>query len=72
MKRMTLKRARTRAGFSQLALARAARVDQTTISKLEIGKVVNPSFSTICRLAAALDIDPRVLKFGLEVDQVSA
>lgn len=61
---MTLRQARKRARLSQVALGRAANVDQAAISKLELGRVTRPTFDTICRLAAALDIDPRLLKFG--------
>lgn len=77
MKRITLRRARQRAGLSQLALARAAGMDQSAISKLELAKVADPSFSVGLKLAKALGIDPRVLKFGAadapatESDQVA-
>lgn len=65
MKRITLRQARKRRGLSQVQLAKAASMDQTSISKLEVGKVLDPSFETVVRLAAALDIDPRTLKFGV-------
>lgn len=67
MKRMDLRTARMKAKLSQAELAEASDVDQPTISRLETGKVSNPNFDTVLKLAAALDIDPRVLVFGEQV-----
>lgn len=61
---MTLHEARSRAGLTQVQLADAADLDQAYISKLELGKVIDPSFTTVLRIAKALGIDPQVLKFG--------
>lgn len=63
MKRMSLKDARKRAGLTQVELAKAAHLDQAYISKLELGKTSDPGFSAVVRLAKALGLDPRVLKF---------
>lgn len=65
MKRLTLKQARTRCHLTQVALAEKTGLDQTTISKLELGKVPNPGIDTVLRLASALDLDPRALRFGV-------
>ncbi len=67
MKRMDLRTARKRAKLSQGALAAAAHVAQPIISRIENGKVENPAFDTVIKLAKALDIDPRALVFGESV-----
>lgn len=64
MKRITLKAARLRARLTQAELAERSGLDQAYISKLEIGKVMNPSFQTVTALADVLDLDPRLLRFG--------
>ena len=61
---MTLRDARRRAELTQTALADKAGLEQAYISKLEIGKVANPSFETVLALAVALNLDPRQLRFG--------
>lgn len=63
MKRWTLRDARKRAGLTQVELAAAANLDQTYISKLELGKITDPSFTTVVRLAKPLGLDPQALKF---------
>lgn len=64
MKSITLRAARKRAGLTQVELATASGVDQTAISKLEVGTIANPGFDTVLKLANALDVDPRTLRFG--------
>jgi transcriptional regulator with XRE-family HTH domain len=64
MKQVTLRQARQKAKLTQEALADKSGVDQTTISNLEVGRAIRPTFDTACALAAALNIDPRRLKFG--------
>ena len=44
---------------------------QTTISNIEIGRVSNPKWDTVCVLAEALSIDPRQLKFESDNDKQS-
>jgi transcriptional regulator with XRE-family HTH domain len=57
-----LRHLRKRAGFSQEGLAREAEVSVATIVKLEAGRVVDPTWSTIRRLAKALKVDCRVFE----------
>jgi len=52
--------------LSQEALGARAGMDQTAISKLELGKVSEPLFSKGIALADALELDPHRLKFGVE------
>lgn len=66
MKRMDLRTARIRKHLSQADLAEASGVQQPIISRLETGKTEKPEWETVRRLAEALDVDPRVLKFGPE------
>lgn len=58
--------------MTQVQLAAQAGIDQTAISKIEVGAVTNPSFDTVVALAAALDIDPRTLRFDHPESGVSA
>jgi predicted transcriptional regulator len=51
---MTFKDMRTKARLSQRKLAALAAVDQTTISKIEIGDVRDPRYSTVDSLARVL------------------
>ncbi|MFA6046374.1 MAG: helix-turn-helix transcriptional regulator [Phycisphaerales bacterium] len=62
---ITLKQARTRAGLTQVALAEKSGVRQNNISRLETGHIPNPHLDTVLRLASALRVDPRHLRFGL-------
>jgi transcriptional regulator with XRE-family HTH domain len=50
-----LRRARLGRGWSQRGLERASGVDQTTISRLENGRLVNLGFLRIVALVAALE-----------------
>ncbi len=62
MKSFTLKVARKDLrGLTQDELAAKSGVDQTTISGIEIGKVTNPTFRTVCKLAKALRLRPEQL-----------
>jgi transcriptional regulator with XRE-family HTH domain len=63
-KPQTLKQAREARGLTQEQLEAASLVTQGTISLIETGSVKNPSWSTVRALAAALDVDPRELRFG--------
>jgi transcriptional regulator with XRE-family HTH domain len=68
MKPTTLKQARERRGLTQAELADAAGVDQATVSRLEIGRVSNPSFDTVKKLARALRVAPEALTFDARHD----
>jgi transcriptional regulator with XRE-family HTH domain len=57
-----LRELRERAGFSQEGLAREANVSVGTIVKLESGRIVDPAWSTIRRLAKALKTDTRAFE----------
>lgn len=54
---MTLREARKRRKLTQEQLAAISGVDQTTISNLERGAVQSPTWDTVAKLCAALDID---------------
>lgn len=62
--KLTLREARRKRGLSQEALAERSGLLQTSISKLELGKIVEPLFSNGLALADALEMDPHTLKFG--------
>lgn len=53
--------------LSQEALAEVAAFDRTYVSLLERGKR-NPSFTNLCRIAAALGTTPSELLEGLSYD----
>jgi transcriptional regulator with XRE-family HTH domain len=55
-----LKEVRTRRLLTQVQLADKSGVNQVTIARIERNQV-DPRFSTIRRLAAALDVDPTEL-----------
>jgi transcriptional regulator with XRE-family HTH domain len=55
--------AREGAGLTQNALARRARMTASQVSQVESGKRVDPQFSTVARLAAAL---------GVPLDEIAA
>jgi len=61
--------ARTEAGITQLELAGLAGVHETNISKLERGES-DPKFSSLIRIAAALEVDPADFVRGIGADQL--
>jgi len=71
VKQQSLREARQRRGMSQEQLAAASGVKQTNISAIERGAIRDPNWSTVAKLAAALGLDPRALRFGM-TDQVNA
>lgn len=64
MKAIYLKAARDKAGLTQQELEAKAGVTQAVISKLERVSTVRPAFDTVIKLADALHVDPRRLRFG--------
>jgi transcriptional regulator with XRE-family HTH domain len=59
---MTFRELRERKGFKTGSeLARTARVQQTTVSQLDYGKVTDPRYSTVEALAEALGTTPAVV-----------
>lgn len=44
---------------------------QTAISNIEIGRVLNPKWDTVCVLAEALGIDPREIRFDGDTEKQS-
>ncbi len=66
MKQITLKQARRNAGLTQEALEELAGVTQATISAIESGRVQDPGFQIVCKLARVLDVDPRRLRLGVK------
>lgn len=62
---MHLRETREQRGLTQMALAELAGVDQTTISKIEVGTMQTPSWPIVARLAKALRVKPEAL-FPLE------
>jgi transcriptional regulator with XRE-family HTH domain len=60
---MTFKAMREAAGLTQVALAERAKLDQTTVSQIETGKIKSPQFATVAKLAKAL---------GKTVEEVAA
>jgi transcriptional regulator with XRE-family HTH domain len=59
-----LKKVRRRAMLTQEQLAERSGVGITTINRIETGTVKDPHFSTLRKLAAALEVDPAELVRG--------
>jgi transcriptional regulator with XRE-family HTH domain len=57
-----LLRYRQRLELTQEALAERARLEQTTISKLETGKVRRAHYKTVAKLARALETEPSIIR----------
>jgi transcriptional regulator with XRE-family HTH domain len=64
MKEFTVRQARERAKMTQVELAEASGLDQTTISDFETGRNTNPRLKTVRALAKALGIRPVQLRFS--------
>ncbi|ANO57353.1 MULTISPECIES: helix-turn-helix domain-containing protein [Pseudomonas] len=56
----TLRTVRLRKGLSQMQLAERLQTSQPQVAKIESGKV-DPQYSTLVKLGAALDLDPNAL-----------
>jgi transcriptional regulator with XRE-family HTH domain len=65
VKRITLREARQRRGLTQEQLESLSGVTQANISAIERGAVQDPNSSTLIKLADALGLDPRALRFGV-------
>lgn len=59
-----IKHARTEAGLSQSALARACKVDPSAINKLESGETKTLSSALLLKLAATLSVDSNWIATG--------
>jgi predicted transcriptional regulator len=59
--RDNLRRARRRAGLTQIELAEKSNVGITTITRIESGHIPEPRVSTLRKLARALGISPAEL-----------
>ena len=64
MKPVYLRTIRERKKLTQTQLGEKAGVLQKTISKLETDSETKPAFDTVAKLADALGVDPRALRFG--------
>lgn len=64
MKSIYLLTARTKAKLTQEQLEEKAGVPQAVISKLERNPDAKPAADTVFKLADALNVDPRALRFG--------
>lgn len=62
---------RLKLGVSQDDVANLAGINVSNYGKIERG-LSNPTFHTVIRVAAVLDIDPAVLVQGLGVDSLPA
>ena len=51
-----IKKLRLKQGFSQDELARLSDIPYTTLTKIESGKIQNPSFKAVSKIAKALNI----------------
>jgi len=60
-----LREQRVTAGVSQEALALSADVDRTFVSQIERG-IRQPTLTTLCKLARALDVQPSTLVSRME------
>jgi transcriptional regulator with XRE-family HTH domain len=58
---MRLKEIRNKKGITQDQLAAKSGIDQTTISAIERGIIMNPTWDTVKRLSSALRVKPEIL-----------
>lgn len=66
MKQVTLRQARRQKKLTQEQLEAMSGVSQSVISTIERGDKADPASSTLLKLAAALDLDPRALKLSAQ------
>lgn len=60
----TLKKARTRAGLSQAAVARASGINPAYLSQIENDRRGDPQFETVARICAAIGLSLDDLRSG--------
>lgn len=72
MKAIYLKDARDKAGLTQEQLESKAGVPQAVISKLERTATARPAFDTVVKLADALEVNPRALRFGRQPESMAS
>jgi transcriptional regulator with XRE-family HTH domain len=72
VKRWTLREARLERGLTQEQLAAKTGIRQSAISRLELGRIADPGFSIVLRLAQALDLRCEELVFDLQEEQGAA
>lgn len=58
---MTLRELRESKGLTQVQVADTGGIEQTTVSQLELGKIVDPRHSTLKALATVYDCDLQVV-----------
>lgn len=63
-KQTDVRAARERKGWDQQTLARLSGVNQSTISRIESGKLTNPTMATVTALEQALKVRRGSLVFG--------
>ncbi len=61
-----LRRLRRERGYSVSKLARAIDTSEGLIRQLESGTTRSPAFQTGLRIALVLDVDPYLLAYGVE------
>lgn len=67
-----LRDARTKAGLTQVELAKMAKTTQQAVEKIENGVTTMPRSALLKRLADALQVSPAWLAFGVEeIDKLS-
>lgn len=64
MESIYLRAAREARKLTQVQLAALVGLTQNAISRLEITNGADATAETLLKLAAALDVDPRALRFG--------
>jgi transcriptional regulator with XRE-family HTH domain len=64
VKQLDLKAARDAKGWKMPELARRSGINKATISRIEAGEIVNPSYETVVALEKALKVPRGTLVFG--------
>lgn len=64
---MTFRELREKQGFSTRSrLAQVADVNKATVDKIEVGKVPDPRYTTVTRLAAAMGVHAAIVKHAID------
>lgn len=72
MKPIHLRARREQLHLTQEELEDLSGVAQSVISRLENESDIDPAFSTVSKLAAALKVKPETLRFGRASDEAAA